>query len=798
MNTSVHEKRSSCTGMMIPAFHKILEIFVILPPQRVYLQFQYMYFMMKKLILIFASLATFAGCEMLGLDFTFPDSEDKENPDLIMPKDTIYLLQEDIDSFESVFVTKDGYCMGILKDTTFAYAAAIDSIKGNGTLVIYYDEIGKVRRLYAKDHTIDLSYNDDGSVNLWYQDTDGTSEIVNDIILSSSKRSGIPTTKAGDVLDPMDFTALLALVGLADVGKAVAMSPIIGSALKATVAADLLTSGKFSNLSTEVLTGVSSVAIAAIIGANLPLAALLAAINIANASISDWQNAVANSYFGSARPVTGEAVQLTDKHFVVSYSITDVDPGKTDFNVGVIVADGLFITKNHNLLKKTIPYSSSNGRIIINIGDLNPKEGDKFKYRVFIESTIDNGFKWDDMMLDYWRYGAVRDLIIDEPAIRINSTEQTNAKDNNGHSYTFDFNVSTSNEIPFEVDGWGVAIYETFSEKCESNDDLKDSKSAEGQGTKILAFTVNVNEVMMNTDREPYTPIINHFAVPYISFDGHTYGIFDNAVKIKLEYKEKEIEGEIVSASIKEGDYGLYMSIDANVKFSGDYHCYITNNGEYCEDSDFYISSNGFEEKIVNTCICIPEYQTWNYDNFIVKVPVSLHIMCDNGDNDIVLSPCFNEVLIYSEKPSITINSEPDSTYCRTTYRDDNTIDGFSEFERLKVSIDITGRCFFERLYWEMTVTDVTSSPADLKQNASGVEHFTIGYKYPQNSEIGWNRGYYYYLNETNHDYIGTEIIESGYIRSERSIILKGVLYDGETILTSNVLKSYYCFWIHC
>lgn len=55
-----------------------------------------------------------------------------------------------------------------------------------------------------------------------------------------------------------------------------------------------------------------------------------------------------------------------------------------------------------------------------------------------------------------------------------------------------------------------------------------------------MAFTVNVNEVMMNTDREPYTPIINHFAVPYVSFDGHTYGIFDNAVKIKLEYKEKE------------------------------------------------------------------------------------------------------------------------------------------------------------------------------------------------------------------------------------------------------------------
>lgn len=492
---------------------------------------------MKRLLLFVIASVALVGCDLLGLDFTISGSEDKENPDLTMPKDTVYLLQDDIDAFESVFVTKDGYCMGIQKDTTFAYVAAIDSINGQGTLVIYFDEIGKVRRLHGKDHTIDLSYNDDGSVNLWYQGTDGTSEIENNIRLSYSRSAYKMSTKAGDVFDPMDIvTIALSLTDLKDIGE----KTVLSEASNALLAADLLTTGPFSNTSTEVLTGVSSVAIAALIGGNVPIATLIAAINIANAAINDWQNAVAESYFGSAIPVTGEAVQLTDKHFVVSYSITDVDPGKTDFNVGVIVADGLFITKNHNLLKKTIPYSSSNGRIIINIGDLNPKVGDKFKYRVFIESTIDNGFKWDDMMLDYWRYGAVRDLIIDEPAIRINSTEQTNAEDNNGHSYTFDFNVSASNGIPFEVDGWGVAVYETFSETCGSNDDLIDYQSATGQGARSMAFTVNVSEAMMNTDSEPYTPIINHFAVPYVSFDGHTYGIFENAVKVKLEYKEKE------------------------------------------------------------------------------------------------------------------------------------------------------------------------------------------------------------------------------------------------------------------
>lgn len=555
---------------------------------------------MKRLLLFIITSATLVGCDLIGLDFTNSGSEDKENPDLTMPKDSVYLLTDDIGSFESVFVTKDGYCMGIQKDTTFAYVAAIDSINGKGALVIYFDEIGKVRRLHGKDHTIDLSYNDDGSVNLWYLGTDGTSEVENNIRLSNSRSGCKMSTKAGDVFDPMDIaTIALSLIDLKDIGE----KAVLSEASNALLAADLLTTGPFSNTSTEVLTGVSSVAIATLIGGNVPIAALIAAINIANAAINDWQNAVAESYFGSAQPVTGEAVQLTDQHFVISYSIADVDPGKTDFQVGVIVADGLFITKNHNLYKKSLPYSSNNGRIVINLSDLNPKKGDRFKYRVFIESTIDNGFKWDDMLLDYWRYGAVQNLVVDEPAIRVISTEQNNAEDNNGHSYTFDFNVNAANEIPFEVDGWGVAVYETFSETCGSNDDLIDSKSATGQGSKSMAFTVKVSAAMMNTDSEPYTPIINHFAVPYVSFDGHTYGIFENAVKVKLEYKEKErpTPGQWVDLGLPSGVKWAGWNVGASAPEEyGGYFAW----GETSEKSVYDLDSYQHKEK---------EY--YNYDS---------------------------------------------------------------------------------------------------------------------------------------------------------------------------------------
>lgn len=505
---------------------------------------------MKHLIYVLF-IAMLVGCEMLSTDNDSNDNgNNEENPKL-----TLYQITEDIDAFESVFLAEDGNCLAIKKDTTFGYVAVFDSLKAydEKALVVYIDSLGKVRRVFNDGKSLDIAYNSEGYINLWYRDSEGTSKIFNDIKYTPTKT----VTKAGEVFDPMDIGSIaLALLDMKDIKDAMAFNPLIGDGLKANIMADLLTTGPFSNTTTEILTGITSIAITAIVGtSSLPIAVLLAIIGTANAAISDWQNMVADSYFGTAHPVTGEAVQLTDKHFVVSYSIADVDSGNTDFKVGVIVAEGkifedaMFITKNWHSYKKSEIYTGNKGHIIINLGDLNPKKGDKLKYRIYLEPADDNGFKWDDKLLDYWRYGEVKEFVIDEPALKIESAIQTNATTDDGYRYTFDVDVNVRNDIPFELDDWGVAIYATSLDECTSEDQQYDIKSAKGNGNQTMSFSIDVNDIMMDTEQTPYIPIMNHFAVPYISFDGHTFGIYDNAVKINLTYDIQDIRITGISMS---------------------------------------------------------------------------------------------------------------------------------------------------------------------------------------------------------------------------------------------------------
>lgn len=201
--------------------------------------------------------------------------------------------------------------------------------------MVYIDSLGKVRRVFNDGKSLDISYNSVGNVNLWYREVDGTSEVFNDIKYTSTKTITKSSTKAGEVFNPMDIASIgLVLWDLRDIGDAVAFNPLIGDVLKANISADLLTTGPFSNTTTEILTGITSVAITAAIGtSSLPIAVLLATIGVADAAISDWQNSVADRYFGTATPITGDAVQLTDNHFVISYSLNGINPNQTDFNI---------------------------------------------------------------------------------------------------------------------------------------------------------------------------------------------------------------------------------------------------------------------------------------------------------------------------------------------------------------------------------------------------------------------------------------------------------------------------------
>lgn len=498
---------------------------------------------MKHFLQFIFVIAILTGCDILFTDNNFID--DKNNEEALPCK--LYHITDDITPFESVFLAEDGNCLAIKKDTTFGYVAVIDSLKADDekALVVYLDSLGKVRRLFNDGKSLDITHNDERHLNLWYRDTDGTSEVFDLILNTPQDTTILAITKAGEVFDPMDIASIaFALLDLKDIGKAVAFNSHIADGLKANILADLLTVGPFSNTATEVLTGITSVAITAAIGAGgLPLTALLATIGIANAAISDWQNIVADNCFGSAIPITGDAVQVTDKHIVIHYSLSNVVPSKTDFLVGVIVADGLFITKNHHLLKESVAYESQSGYITINIEELHKVKGDRLKYRVYLEPINDNGFKWDDELLDYWRYGEVKEFEIAEPELTITSVRQTNAIDNNGHNYLFEVEITASNSIPFEENFlWGVNVYESFSEICESTDDVIMSKEIYTSGNVCEKFSLNIdiNGVYMHTDNNPYTPIANFFAVPYVCFDGYLYELFTKAHKLSLSYEVPE------------------------------------------------------------------------------------------------------------------------------------------------------------------------------------------------------------------------------------------------------------------
>ena len=652
---------------------------------------------LKRFLFFLCFTAMLVGCEMLSTNNDFNDNGNNESIEE-KTKLSIYQITEDIDVFESVFLAEDGYCLAIKEDTTFGYVAVIDSLKADDekALVVYIDSLGKVKRVFNDGKSLDISYNSDENINLWYREADGTSEVFNEIKYTSTKA----ITKAGEVFDPTDFVSIgLALLDLKDLGDVVVFNPLIGEALKANIVADLLTTGPFSNTTTEILTGVTSVAITAAIGtSSVPIAVLLATIGVADAVISDWQNMVADSYFGTATPITGDAVQLTDNHFVISYSLNGVNPNQTDFNIGVIIADGLYITNNHHLLKKSISYDKSDtGYIIVNLKELDNKKGDKLKYRIYLEPANENGFKWDDKLLDYWRYGEVKNFIIDEPALKIESAVQTNATSYHGYKYSFSADVNVTNNIPLNLEEWGVAIYSSWSEECTSEDDQYDIKSANGKGNQTISFSIDVDDVMMDIETTPNIPTINHFAVPYIIINGDILYFFDISQKITLQYMP-------IQAKISHIEYIPYpksnsVSFDVNVLVEiSKTNIVLENNSLDLSINDRFIDIDNIEIRESNN-MSVAEISfsiTFNKDE------MNNDFQCFSSEKIIDIGVLFNGTNLCSYKETLTYTTRPEIfIYDIKTISNPNQNTSVTVF-----SYQITGSYWIEQIKFEHIVTD--------------------------------------------------------------------------------------------
>ena len=727
---------------------------------------------MKRIIPLICSIAMLVGCEMLTTDNAPDNNENVEDNQKV----TLYHITDDIDVFESVFLAEDGNCLAIKKDTTFGFVAVIDSLKVDDekALVVYIDSLGKVRRVFNDGKSLDISYNSDGNVNLWYRDGDGTSEVFNEIQYTSTKA----ITKAGEVFDPTDLgNIVLALLDLTDLKKAIRYDPIIGKVLAGNVAVDLLTTGPFSNFHTELATGITSVGIAAIIGTNLPLAALLATIGVADAVISDWQNMIADIYFGTAIPITGDAVQLTDNHFVISYSLNGVNPNQTDFNIGVIIADGLFITKNHHLLKKSVSYDKSDtGYIIVNLKGLDRKKGDKLKYRIYLEPANDNGFKWDDKLLDYWRYGKVKDFVIDEPALKVESAVQTGTSSYHGYKYTFKVDVNVINDIPLDLDEWGVAIYKTSLDECTNEDQQCDIKSAEGNGRQTISFSIDVNDVMMDTEKVPYKPIMNHFAVPYISLNGNKYGLFDNAKRIDLEYSPIYVTIDNVSWLINDYIYQdagyIRLDIDYSHSLSGDLDCcfaYENYDGTiyYFSERNLHMATS-MSETISQMQVLEDLFQV-NHKNFVATKHIRLFVWSKALNCQI--SPDYEIDIIYNERPELIMH-EP-------RVIEEHKSSSGTVRNRYACDIDIKGGWWIDYINQHDNITRISHDAYSGETSESTEERISLLKEFPARFDD--------FVFAYEERYEGRSFNKRDWIKVHTTTHFEGVLFNGERITSSSI-----------
>lgn len=561
---------------------------------------------MNRLILFLAGVLLFNSCDSF---FDTNSKHDEEN------ENTVYCITEEIGSFESVFVSSSGQIVATEvdeNDNCIVYMDNVD-ISKETAIVAYVNKNGKIDKLYLNGEIISISYDENNVADIFFTNEEGKLDKIKNVSLSSSLS---PYTKAGNVLDPYDLFSV-ATIGkdAVDIVKKLLTNKKFNTktTLGSIALLEQIAALKFGNTLTAV--GLGIIAIATASSGLVTVAAILAIIDVANAAINDWQDHIADIYYGGATPITGDALQISPRHFLISYEIENI-PDSAKFNVGVIIADGLFITKNYNLMKETESYPSKNGHIIIDLYEIVEnhkwdkenlenliKFGKEFKYRVFIEPKFTIGYKLDDIFLDYWRYGEVRKFVIEKLPINISSIEYTNT--NRTNDYTImGARCQLSNEIPYEYEDYGVFLVESESEI--QSDYLfdydkfdKDKYDSASISNDALDLHVTLSDDKMKLGLTPYEPIKNYYAVPYVKVNDTYCSIYENAVKVNYTYeKERPTPGKWVDmglsvkwagwnigASKPEGFGGYYSWGETEGKSS-----YTYSNYKYAER---YIDSDG-------------------------------------------------------------------------------------------------------------------------------------------------------------------------------------------------------------
>lgn len=440
--------------------------------------------------------------------------------------DTLKYTCDDCGEFDLLGSTNSGYVFAVKQDTAGHYATVVTKVGAtdDDALVLYTNEKNQICRIYNKNYCVDLHYHDSNKVNYIITQGDDV-KVIEDQEFSPQATSWFNTepwsiyavTQGQNVLTPYGIISNIVafLTGsstAAQLANILGLGSILGG--KVGVGYTIVAAA----------TGIT-VAIAAGGAAGITIASLFALLNISNAVIEVIQNKIAQYYMGEAIPEIVEWKPITSESISVTVRVYDVRLSKSDFYVGVILADGLlFITKRYNSQLHKVSY---NGDMFYTFTFDNLDKNKTYKIRAFIEPSY--SLKFDDYF-DYCSYSPVINNVRTSSLVTIEKAVQTSCEKSLGYHFGINAKATCSGN----VDDWGVAIC------TETPFDVKDLQTLgkrNVQGTKEFSLSLDVTGAFMD-EEDPFNtvPLLDYYAIPYIEYKDTKFYDLGNKVKLDLKY----------------------------------------------------------------------------------------------------------------------------------------------------------------------------------------------------------------------------------------------------------------------
>lgn len=495
------------------------------------------------LIALFTISISLISCDELVDKLSGGSSSEEQN------LDTFYYVNEGIDSLSFVAKSTSGLIAAVKEDSIHGNVFYLnhESYPQDSAIIMSLDTLNRVKTIYGRTGIITFNYHESGNkVDAIVINKDCEAKTFYDLPspYAESTIQIIPvSTRAGSTLDPTDI--LSGGLGAASSLSSNLGAAIGGEALNGVGIAGSCVGGLIGN---TVGIGVAVGGIALASGTIGPiLAAAAAGISIYNTIISEYQNRIAKEYMGNARPETISWQQTGERQITIIARVSNVSADKSEFYVGAMISDGLYITKNHHL-KPSYKETYSGNKTYTFVFD-NLYKGKTYKARAYIEPSQRI---YGDNVLDYFLYGNVLNNIkLKDDIITIESAKQSSSSyDEKALQYVFGIKGKARlNESGYT--SWGISLSSGgVSDIVDEAIFTTDAGSFE--------FTARIARIFMTGNK----PISTYKVIPFVVVDGK---------KKYFESWSKEVDLEYVESSLcpdENHPYAIDLGLPSGTKWS--------------------------------------------------------------------------------------------------------------------------------------------------------------------------------------------------------------------------------------